>query len=181
MELSPWSSTSLLCPYWGRSYYNPDYRRQFTSDKTGNLEMHQEDELHPQNANSIPSGGGSHPSLYIYLIIFWSGSFMLNMNTIFEHWAVTLLGCLLVDKAWKSNLLSWACLRIYSAERGGVERQATSFYLSPIPACFLRNEMEREGQAKEDTHPHTHTQLARTTQGNDSVSLSPSLYSCPLF
>lgn len=80
---------------------------------------------------------------------------MLNMNTIFEHWTVTLLSCFLVDITWKSNLLSWACLRIYSAERGGVERQATSFYLSPIPACFVGNEMEGEGQGREDTQPHT--------------------------
>lgn len=100
-----------------------------------------------------------HIYIYIYLIIFWSGSFMLNMNAIFEHWAVTLLGCLLVDKTWKSNLLSWVCLKIYSAERGGVERQVTSFYLSPIPACFLRNEMEGEGQGREDTHTYTCTHI----------------------
>lgn len=114
--------------------------------------MHQGDELHPQSANSIPSGVGSHPSQHIYLFIFCPESFLLNMKAIFEHWTVTLLGCLLVDKTWKSNLLSWAFLRIYSAERGGVERQATSSYLSQMPACFLRNEIEGGGGGVSNTH-----------------------------
>lgn len=115
--------------------------------------MHQGDELHPQSANSIPSGVGSHPSQHTYLFIFCPESFLLNMKAIFEHWTVTLLGCLLVDKTWKSNLLSWAFLRIYSAERGGVERQATSSYLYQMPACFLRNEIEGGGGGgKQHTH-----------------------------
>lgn len=79
------------------------------------------------------------------------------MKAIFEHWTVTLLGCLLVDKTWKSNLLSWACLRIYSAERGGVERQATSSYLSQIPTCFLRNEMGGGEATHTQTQTHRHT------------------------
>lgn len=59
------------------------------------------------------------------------------MKAIFEHWTVTLLGCLLTDKTWRSNSFSWVYLRIYSGERGRVERRATSYYLSQIPACFL--------------------------------------------
>lgn len=160
----------LLCPSWGKSYYNPEYRRQFTWDYTGNSNA----SGRWVTSTKCKSREGSHLPLYIYLFIFWPESFLLNMKAIFEHWTVTLLGCLLVDKTWKSNLLSWACLRIYSAERGGVERQATSSFLSQIPACFLRNEME--GGEVTPTHPHTHA-----NQGNDSVSLPPALSSCPLF
>lgn len=103
---------------------------------------------------------------------------MLNMNVIFEHWTVTLLSCFLVDKTWKSNLLSWACLRIY-----GAERQATSFYLSPIPACFEGNEMEGEEQGREDTHPHTgtgtHTHTRAHTQPKGIVVFPFPLHCIP--
>lgn len=103
--------------------------------------------------------GDTPPNKYIF--IFWPESFLLNMKAIFEHWTVTLLGCLLVDKTCKSNLLSWVCLRIYSAERGGVEKPHPP-NLSQNPACFLRNEMER-GKA-------THT-----------LPKGMTVSSCPLF
>lgn len=59
------------------------------------------------------------------------------MKAIFEHWTVTLFCCLLVDKTWRSNLFSWAYLRIYRAEREKVERWVTSYSLSQIPAFFF--------------------------------------------
>lgn len=73
------------------------------------------------------------------------------MKAIFEHWTVTLLGCLLVDKTWKSNLLSWAVSK-FTVEKGegwkDKPHSPTSLKFLPV---FLRNEMEAGGEM-------THTQ-----------------------
>lgn len=138
MRLSPWSSTSLLCPDWG----NPAYRRQFTwklRNASGTW-------VTSTKCKFYTIRSGTNPSQYTYLFIFWPESFLLNMKAIFEHWTVTLLGCLLVDKTWKSNLLSWAVSK-FTVEKGegwkDKPHSPTSLKFLPV---FLRNEMEAGGE-----------------------------------